>query len=228
MGVLVFVHEGVLLETVPFAVLLVAVLTPANDRRLLGIALLVAPAVVAGVAVAIFGTASATEVAALRADARGFSLGTVTAFDYVDDSLRTSLELVRAMPLRIKTASLGLGLGLAAVHGWWIVRWVREHPVRVVRERATRLGDVALISAAAATLALFGIGVDWVRWFASIGCTLLIVVSFVLLSRPSGKQLERVTLPRLLPLVAIYLTALAPLPEFAFPKDVVRLLVLKQ
>lgn len=86
--------------------------------------------------------------------------------------------------------------------------------------------------AGAATVVLFAIGVDWLRWFAALGCMLLIVSSFALLAREGTDEntprSDHITLPRSPLVVALYLAAIAPLPDFVFPKDAVRVLVLKQ
>jgi hypothetical protein len=75
-------------------------------------------------------------------------------------------------------------------------------------------------------------GVDWVRWFAAVGCPLLVVSSFAVVARDRAAAVSspspRVTLPRLLPVVAIYFALLAPLPDFALPRQAAGLLLFRR
>lgn len=233
---LVFVHEAVVLVATPAAVLMVVVVLGirGTDRaKIIRVLLFLGtPVVVAVVAVTVVGPASAATVAALRADGHGVPLGPITVFDYLGDSVRTSFDLVRGFPVRVLLTSFALGTALTGVQVWCITRWVGARAVMRSTTVTRDLFIAALCFSGAGAAVLFAIGVDWVRWFAALGSALLIVTSFAVVAHQTGDDrpptVDHVRVPWSVVAVAVYLTAMAPLPPFTFPKDALRLLVLKQ
>ncbi len=236
-GVMVLVHEDVVLIQVPWAVVLVAVATmdrdggrpggtrPALTRRLVArVGALVVPTLLATTAVLVDGLPSPHRVAQLEADVSSWHLEGNTVFTYLADSVGAAVRLVGGIPADDRALTLLLGAILVSLQLGWIALWVRPRlwsPFVVPGHRM--LGALLGSGVAVATVVLFATGFDWVRWFADCGASWLIVQAFVpLLGDPEPPTGGRVTegagpggvqLSAWLPAVAVYLAMVPPLDD---------------
>ncbi|MEY2448934.1 MAG: hypothetical protein QOH79_2410 [Acidimicrobiaceae bacterium] len=231
-AVLMFAHEGILFEALPFAMLLVVVVARdagegGGNPVMSSVLALAVPAVAAGVFIAIFGTASSQTVAALKASANGVPLGPTNALDYLDDSVGTSLRLVADQSRGTQLACIVVGTVLAAVH----LSWLRAADVvaRVrLRAAAIAVRRAVIVIAVSAVAILFAVGIDWMRWFACVGCALLVVVSFGLLAQENATDAvpsRELSMRPLVLLGGLYLAALTPLPDSVLSGEILRALL---
>jgi hypothetical protein len=240
---LVLVHEDVILIQVPWAMVLVAVATLRRGRTADGhgaattrvlaerLGALVAPSVVAIIAVLAYGLPSGQKVARLEQDVSSFHLSGNTVFTYLPESIHAAVRLVGAIPTDGKVRTLALGLVLVALQLGWVIAWVRPHLGRAFAEsghRALGVGLGALV--AAATVVLFGTGFDWVRWFADCGTSWLVVQAFVTLLAAPEHALSappaRVHLSHWLPALAVYLALVPPLDVLYVTSELTHFLLL--
>jgi hypothetical protein len=225
---MVLVHEDVILIQVPWAMVLVAVATLGGGMssegqsptaaRVLTVRLvtLVAPSVLAIIAVLTYGLPTDQKVIELEQDVSNFHLSGNTVFTYLPESIHDAMHLVGAIPLDGKVNTLVLGFVLVALQLVWLTAWVQPHLGRVFTESGRRALGVGLGAVvAAATVVLFGTGFDWVRWFADCGASWLVVQAFATLlaaPRQGNPPLPaRVHLSHWLPALAVYLALVPPL-----------------
>jgi hypothetical protein len=226
---LVLVHEDVILIQIPWALVLVAVATlgragrireaqgPATTRVLaVRLSAVVAPSVVAIIAVLAYGLPSGQKVAQLEQDVSSFHLSGNTVFTYLPESIHAAVHLVGAIPLDGKVRTLLLGFVLVVLQLVWVTAWVRPRLGRAFIESGQRALGVGLGAVVvAATVVLFGTGFDWVRWFADCGASWLVVQAFVALLAPpehgNSSLPARVHLSHWLPALAVYLALVPPL-----------------
>ena len=89
---------------------------------------------------------------------------------------------------------------------------------------------MCIVAVIGGTLVLFATGIDWLRWVALVGSAWLIACGFSLLAaepEPEAESSDRVEVPTLLPLAAIYLAALAPLDALTRLSGAIRTLTLR-
>jgi hypothetical protein len=226
---LVLVHEDIFLIQIPWALVLVAVATLGRARRtaegqgpattrVLAVRLgaLVAPSVVAIIAVLAYGLPTGQKVAQLEQDVSSFHLSGNTVFTYLPESIHAAVNLVGAIPPDGKVRTLLLGLVLVALQLVWVTAWVRPRLGPVFVESGQRGLGVGLgVVVVAATVVLFGTGFDWLRWFADCGASWLVVVAFAALLAPPERvdspPPARVHLSHWLPALAVYLALVPPL-----------------
>jgi len=224
---MVLVHEDVVLIQVPWALVLVAVATlsrpgvstdrPATARRLTArLAVVLAPSVLAVIALLAYGLPTGRRVAELERDVASFHLSGNTVFTYLPDSVHTAVQLVGAIPLDGKVNTLFLGIVLVALQLAWLTAWVRPNLWRVFVDSGHRfLGGALGALVVAATVLLFGTGFDWVRWFADCGASWLVVQAFATLLADPGQGKAprplRIQLSHWLPALAVYLALVPPL-----------------
>ena len=212
-GFLVLMHEGVILEDLPWAVLLVVLvghpdprsesrdgagpsapvrLAPRYGAVARDLAGLLVPPLVALGAVSAFGTVSASTAVYLRAHAAFPPAGPtngLTMFAFLPQSLHSAVAFVVHGAKRDHAAMLALGVFLIALHAWWITRW---SGVRVVARLVERWGraaaSVVVGVVGGAAVLLFATGIDWIRWFAALGLGAMVTATFVLLGRTTGAR----------------------------------------
>jgi hypothetical protein len=233
-GALVLVHEGILLYYLPWALAMIALVLSRQAKRagtfpsreiVRLMSMVLGPTALATAGVFLFGTPSTTVVNRLKGDALAGPLrsqatiirnGEPTMFGFLGNSLHDSVRLVLHIPISFAIGSVLLGTALFVLHGLWLRNWSdhRIFDARVVPSRILSFCRGAVIVGALIT---FAIGIDWMRWFAAIGCGWLIASAFGLLADEGdagAPSTARVPLPRLLPILAIYLAVLPPLYTF--------------
>jgi hypothetical protein len=221
------VHEATAVYAIPWALVMVAVMAtrqlespPSRSARLMRLLALVAvPALVVLVAVAMWGRASPTKVEALERGASFLHIGTrpdgtpkVTAIDFLADDPAAAVDRVGAVPQRDKVGSVVLAVFLVAVQAAWLWRWVHPRLWSRLAEAGPLIAATGWIAVAGSAVALFALGVDWLRWIALIGTAWLITCAFaVLTAKGPVERTDRVEVPTILVVVAVYLAAIAPL-----------------
>jgi len=238
-GVLALAHEAVVLQTVPWALLLAVVLASAH-RTDLGrdareevrdlVWLLLPPAAVFLV-VARYGLPGHGRVAEIRADAGRFHWprGT-TMLDVLGDSIRDSFARVVAVPHDALLATVLFGALLVAVHALWLSKSAHVSVVRTaLGARPHLLGGGSVAAVAVGGVVLFATGIDWMRWIAGSALMWLLVSAIVSLAHDDPLRTESesgVVLSRWVVPVAIYLALLFPLGEILTPGQAVHVLFL--
>jgi hypothetical protein len=220
---LVFFHEGVVLEFLPFALVMVVLVarwgkdrwrTAETGRALACVAL---PSLAAGVVVLAYGRPSVAQILSLRQDAASAGLAP-DAVNYFHLNLRQSLDIMANYPRGPLTRSMAIGISYAVAYAVALRRWAGRNPA-LDAWRASPFGPIVVTGTLAAVVVLFATGHDWLRWWATLGGALLIVVSVTELAceAPSSSSSESagITLPWALPVVAMYLAMLTPMFENA-------------
>jgi len=238
-AVLALAHEAVVLQTVPWAVLLTVVLTAERrtDARsdireeVRDLAWLSVPPAVVFLIVGRYGLPGPARVAEIRADAARFrwAPGT-TMLDVLGDSVRDSFARVLALPHGSLLATVVLGALLVAVHAQWLSKSTHVSVVRAaLTARPRLLGVGSAVAVAVGGLVMFATGIDWLRWIAGSALLWLLVSAIVLLARDDPDRTESdspVVLPRWVPPAAIYLALLLPLGELVTAGQAVHILLL--
>ncbi len=247
-GISVFVHEATATYALPWALVMVAVMAPRRLPRptrptqvagLLG--LIVVPAFVALVVVGVFGQASRTTVNQLRADATSLKIGTrpngtprATAFDFLSDNVRTALDRVQAIPKAVKVGDVAFAALLVGIQLAWLWWWVKPRIWSQLRAAGPAIATVAVLAVLGGTAVLFATGIDWLRWVALIGGAGLITCGFALLAEERAPKVaaadapDRVEVNTLLPFLAVYLAALAPIVQGVQLSRAADILLLRQ
>jgi hypothetical protein len=216
----------------PWLVLVVVATARARygpTARLGGVALLTAgPTVAVLAALALHGAPSAAQVTALELDAPAIIEGHGSVFVYLGDTFHSSFQRVveRSNPeLSLLVGALLVGLLLFAFRGpakyaSSAVRWV-------LSSRAQQVVWLAVFSGA--SLVLFALGFDWLRWITTITFAALLAVASIvgLEGRARHPSPARDTWHQPIPsrmtvsapgvaavAVATYLLVLPPLPNF--------------
>lgn len=247
----VFVHEATATYALPWALVMIAVMAPRLPAptlrtRVAGLlALIIVPAFVALVVVATFGQASRTTVNQLRADATSLEIGTrpngtprATAFDFLSDDVSKALDRVQEIPKAVKVGDFAFGgfiVGIQLVWLWW---WVKPRIWRQLLAAGPAIATVAVLAVLGGTAVLFATGIDWLRWVALIGGAGLIACGFALLAEdepiaedgptPAPDRTDRVQVHTVLPFVAIYLAAMAPIIQGVQLSHAARILLLRE
>jgi hypothetical protein len=238
-GVLALAHEAVVLQAVPWALLLVVVLAAGHrgdarsDAReeVRNLAWLSVPPAAVFLIVARFGLPGPTRVAEIRADAARFHWPRdTTMLDVLGDSIRDSFARVLAVPHDELIATVLLGALLVAVHVLWLSKSTHVSVVRAaVTERPRLLGAGSVAAVALGGVVTFATGIDWLRWIAGSALMWLLVSAIVLLVRDDSHRTQSesgVVLSRWVVPMAIYLALLSPLGELVTAGDAVHLLFL--
>jgi hypothetical protein len=224
-GVLALAHEAVVLQTLPWAlVLAVALATGPRTGPNRGavevrdLAWLSVPAAAVFLVVARYGLPGHARVAQIRTDAARFHWPQDTSMlDVLGDSIGDSFARVRALPPGTLVATVLLGALLVGVHALWLSRSTHVAVLRVVlvaRPHVVGVGSVAAV--ALGGVAMFATGIDWLRWIAGSALLWLLVSAIVALARDDSHQTRSeppVVLSRWLVPAAIYLALLLPLGE---------------
>ncbi|MFI5045584.1 MAG: hypothetical protein ACHQIG_00855 [Acidimicrobiia bacterium] len=245
-GALTLVHEGAALIVLPWALVVVAVVpaltsatsaTAKTDRPWREVGLLVGPAGCAFAAVVAFGRASPGVVAQFQRDSPKF-VGTANGFIALGHSFGEAWTTVENVPSGLLVGAVVTGAVLTALQLAWVRGWAGTRllsAILLVRPRL--LGAVAVVGIAVTTALLFVTGVDWLRWFAAVGCSWLVASAFVTMSAVDARDTtgtrttsptrrSTVALPNLLPVAAVLLVLLEPLPEGIRLSDLHRLVPL--
>jgi len=231
-GLLVLVHEGVVLEFVPPAAALAAFLTATGEpnRWRTPVALTVVPSFVSLLGVGFLGAVDAATAARLRAGESFAPRGaphSLTMFDFLPQSLHGAASLSLHGQWRNHAAMVCLGVVLLGLQIYWVRRWVG---VRWMTTLSSALGSLpALVLGAlvgAGGVALFVTGIDWIRWFEALGAAWLVTVCFVVLQRP-GERARTLDVPGFLPVLGAYFVLLPLLPTAAAAAAIGRLILLR-
>lgn len=241
-ALVVLVHEAIALYALPWALVMICVVTStraeprtASRRPLALIAAFAVPALIALMVVGLWGRASTTQVTRLGRDASFLERGTrpdgtprVLAFDFLHDTPSAALDRVRAIPGDTKLGILTLGAILVALQGAWVWWWARPRLKDGLVRSGPVLSALCIISVVGGAVLLFATGVDWLRWVALVGSAWLVTCAVSILARDDGTERpDRVEVPILLPVAAIYLAALTPLDEFQKLATTIRTLTLR-
>lgn len=181
-------HESVLLYAMPMALLMTACMTSAQvapdafmrifNRRAIE---LTAPSVAVAGFVFAFGRASGSLESSLRSDVTFPLNDRLTMFDFLGDSLGGSMRNVAHMTFAAQCSSLLVGAVMLALTFFCIRRCVDLKPIGTPLP-SRRLFTVLVTLVIVGELAQFALGIDWFRWTATIGCTSLIGLAFVLIA----------------------------------------------
>ena len=238
-GALVLVHEGVILEYLPFAVVLAVALGPGAvtnrmeakglDRNdVAGIAWLVGPSLLAVLMVVAFGRVSPATAELLRSHEAFRPSGPTngfTMFDFLSQSLHGAVSFVLHGPKKAHAAMLLLGGVLLILHAVWLRLWGGLRPWRTVAIHSARLTAAALTTlVVAASAALFLTGIDWLRWFCALTLAGMITVAYLVLPKGDKPTSVEVRISPIMAVVGLYLVSIPPLPTSAAAQTCLRLL----
>jgi hypothetical protein len=212
-GFVALMHEGAFLYYGTFGIVLTLVLTEPS-KRIASILLVAFPPTIAISAVVAFGSATPRQIFEYSANAPEELQGATDHFmSYMSDSLRDSIHGVAEFSHLRQAVMLTVGLVLVTVSYAWLTRIVGvEFFNRLMHEPVhIRLFGLAIL--AAATIATFATGKDWIRWFCTFGAAWLIATAFLILNTKTDPQTKEPSISVHALFGAVYLAALSPLAE---------------
>lgn len=229
LAIIVLIHEGAALIYGAFIVPLIVCIPsriPLSKRWAAAAAFFAAPTI-SLLAVLLWGRISPSVLAEILHDPQLTGVLPDAAdvrrsvIPFLADSIGDGFSRVVQLGPVVLTCMACFGLALIAVQVW-ALRLAGVLTVTAWRSWPKPAAWLwAWLVPAGGAVATFLTGIDWIRWFAEVGCSLLVLWTFALLSRPAPSE---VPVSRLAIIafwvVSIYLVALRPLGPLGFEYDV--------